>query len=287
MSTAGAGHRPGRPVADFPQPVTGFPLIFRGTFLMRIRKIVGDDFPMSDSQVSRIRADEIEPYRARGGQLRMVLHPGSVGSRSGYMGTAVLQPGEHVVEHFHPYSEEFLFVISGELLLEAEGEDWALGAGDGIYVPIGKRHRLRNVGTTESLAVYHVGPLAPDPSLAHVDTEVLGEPEVEQADGAAGTARVLFRMRVAAERREDFLAAYEKVRFSVAATPGHLRDQICQSTDNPENWMIASEWATLADFVAWKNAEDHRELVRPMLECYSEPEFDSFTVVAETMATWS
>lgn len=260
----------------------------------------GDDFLMSDSRVSRIRADEIAPYRARGGQLRMVLHPGSVGSRSGYMGTAILQPGEHVVEHFHPYSEEFLYVVSGELVLEVEGENWPLAAGEGIYVPIGKRHRLRNVGSTESLTVYHIGPLAPDPSLAHVDTEVLGEPAAgrqdaardardaqEADDTAAGTARVLFMMKVAEDRREDFLAAYEKVRFSVAATRGHIRDQICQAPDNPENWLIVSEWTSLADFFVWEKSEDHKELVRPMRECYSEPEFRSFTVVAETMATWS
>jgi putative monooxygenase len=217
----------------------------------------------------------------------MVLHPGSVGSRSGYMGTAVLQPGEYVVEHFHPYGEEFLFIVRGELVLEAEGENWPLAAGDGIYVPIGKRHRLRNVGTTEAMAVYHVGPLAPDPSLAHVDTEVLGETADEQADDAAGTARVLFMMTVAEEKKDEFLAAYEKVRFSVAATPGHIRDQICQAPDDPEKWMILSEWTSLADFVTWKDAEDHRELVRPMRECYSAPEFRSFTVVAETLATWS
>ncbi|WUH89367.1 cupin domain-containing protein [Streptomyces sp. NBC_00433] len=213
-----------------------------------------------------------------------------MGSRSGYMGTAVLQPGEHVVEHFHPYSEEFLFVVSGDLVLEAEGENWTLGAGEGIYVPIGKRHRLRNVGTTESLTVYHIGPLAPDPSLAHVDTEVLGEPEAgqsEQADGAAGTARVLFMMKVDEDRREEFLAAYEKVRFSVASTPGHIRDQICQAPDDPRSWLIVSEWTTLAEFFTWEKSESHKEIVRPMRECYSDPEFRSFTVVAETLATWS
>jgi heme-degrading monooxygenase HmoA len=217
----------------------------------------------------------------------MVLHPGSVGSRSGYMGTAVLQPGEHVVEHFHPYSEEFLFVVNGDLVLEVEGENWTLTAGEGIYVPIGKRHRLRNVGTTESLTVYHIGPLAPDPSLAHVDTEVLGEPAAEQTDSAAGTARVLFMMKVAEEKREDFLTAYEKVRFSVAATPGHIRDQICRSPEDPQSWLIASEWTSIGEFFTWEKSEGHKELVRPMRECYSEPEFRSFTVVAETLATWS
>jgi quercetin dioxygenase-like cupin family protein/heme-degrading monooxygenase HmoA len=252
---------------------------------MRRARAGGDHFRMSDSRVGRIRAEEIEPYRARGGQLRMVLHPGSVGSRSGYMGTAILRPGEHVVEHFHPYGEEFLYNVTGDLVLEVEGEKWAVGAGEGIYVPIGKRHRLRNVGTTESLTVYHIGPLAPDPSLAHIDTEVLGEEGVGTRDGAAGTARVLFGMKVAEDRREDFLAAYEKVRFSVAATRGHIRDQICQAPDDPASWLIVSEWTSLADFFAWEKSEEHKELVRPMRACYSDPEFRSYTVVAETAGT--
>lgn len=254
---------------------------------MRSPLTVADDFPMRDSRVSRIHAEDIEPYRARGGQLRMVLHPGSVGSRSGYMGTAVLQPDEYVVEHFHPYGEEFLFVVNGTLRLEVEGEDWDLEAGDGVYVPIGKRHRLRNVGATEAFLVYHVGPLAPDPSFAHVDTEVLGEQDTEQPDAAAGHARILFTVRVTEDRREDFLAAYEKVRHSVASTPGHISDQICRSPEDPERWLIVSEWTSLPDFLAWERSDEHREVVRPMRECYSEPEFRSFTVVAETLATRS
>ncbi len=242
---------------------------------------------MSNRQVGRVYSAEIEPYRARGGQLRMVLHPGSVGSRSGYMGTVVLQPGEYVVEHFHPYSEEFLYAINGDLVVEAEGENWTLGAGQGIYVPIGKRHRLRNVGTTESLTVYHVGPLAPDPSLAHVDTEVLGEPQAGTSDAAAGTARILLMVAVAEKDRENFLAAYEKVRFEVASVPGHIRDQICQSPEAPEKWLITSEWTSTADFFAWEKSEGHKELVRPMRAYYSDPEFRSFTVVAETTAAKS
>ncbi|MDN3259852.1 antibiotic biosynthesis monooxygenase [Streptomyces sp. CSDS2] len=178
-----------------------------------------------------------------------------------------------------------MYVINGDLVLEAEGEDWTLGPGDGIDVPIGKRHRLRNVGTTESLTVYHVGPLAPDPSPAHVDTEVLGEPEAESTDAAAGTARILFMVTVTEDKREDFLAAYEKVRFNVAAAAGHIRDQICRSSDNPEMWLIVSEWTSVADFFAWEKSPEHKEVVRPMQACCSDPEFRSFTVVAETMAT--
>jgi putative monooxygenase len=39
-------------------------------------------------------------------------------------------------------------------------------------IPINMRHRFRNVGDVEARMVFHLGPLAPRPSLGHVDTEV-------------------------------------------------------------------------------------------------------------------
>jgi quercetin dioxygenase-like cupin family protein/heme-degrading monooxygenase HmoA len=236
----------------------------------------GEDRVMTKPKTARIRADDITPGRARGGELRIVLGPGTVGSRSGYMGTVQLQPGERVVEHYHPYSEEFLFCVRGEQVLDVEGEQFELAAGEGLYVPIGARHRLRNVGPGEALTVYHLGPLAPDPSLSHIDTESL--------EDTGQRARILFSVRVAEAKRAEFLAAYEKVRHSVARVPGHVRDQICQGSDDPDQWLITSEWTSLADFYAWEKSEQHREVVRPMRDCYTEPQFQSFAVVAETSA---
>ncbi|MEU4240817.1 antibiotic biosynthesis monooxygenase family protein [Actinoplanes sp. NPDC026619] len=106
--------------------------------------------------------------------------------------------------------------------------------------------------------------------------------DTESLTDAEQRARILFSVRVAEERRTDFLTAYEKVRYSVAGVPGHVRDQICQSSDDPDQWLITSEWSSLADFFAWEKSDEHREVVRPMRDCYSQPEFRSFSVVAET-----
>jgi putative monooxygenase len=107
----------------------------------------------------------------RGGELRVLLGPKTVGSTSGFMGVATLQPGERIAEHWHPYSEEFLFLVRGSLVVDLDGEPVELPAGAGLFVPIGVRHRLRNVGTEEAQAVFHLCPLAPRPNLGHVDTE--------------------------------------------------------------------------------------------------------------------
>ncbi len=121
----------------------------------------------------KVAAGEVASNRRRGGDLRVTLSPKTVGSKSGFGGVLRLVPGEFVTEHYHPYSEEFLHVISGELEVALDGEPVPLGAGDSLLVPIGVRHRLVNVGTGEAHAVFHLSPLAPRPELGHVDTEEL------------------------------------------------------------------------------------------------------------------
>jgi quercetin dioxygenase-like cupin family protein/ribosome-associated toxin RatA of RatAB toxin-antitoxin module len=120
------------------------------------------------------RAD-IPPNRRRGAEIRVLLGPATVGSESGFMGVAVLEPGECIAEHYHPYSEEFLYVMSGTLLVDLDGAPTVVRADEGLLVPINIRHRLRNAGTESVRAVFQLSPLAPRPELGHVDTETAGQ----------------------------------------------------------------------------------------------------------------
>ncbi|MFD7703515.1 cupin domain-containing protein [Streptomyces caelestis] len=126
---------------------------------------------MSKHHPRIVDLSETEPNRRRGGDLRTLLTPTSVGSTSGFMGLAIIKPGERIGEHYHPYSEEFVYVVSGALEVDLDGEPFALRAEQGLMIPIDMRHRFRNVGDQEARMVFHLGPLAPHPSLGHVDTE--------------------------------------------------------------------------------------------------------------------
>ncbi|MFD8167409.1 cupin domain-containing protein [Streptomyces cellulosae] len=126
---------------------------------------------MSKQHPRIVDLSETEPNRRRGGDLRTLLTPATVGSTSGFMGLAVIKPGERIAEHYHPYSEEFVYVIEGSLEVDLDGEPFALRAEQGLMIPIDMRHRFRNVGGEEARMVFHLGPLAPHPSLGHVDTE--------------------------------------------------------------------------------------------------------------------
>jgi heme oxygenase (mycobilin-producing) len=103
------------------------------------------------------------------------------------------------------------------------------------------------------------------------------------SDDLQSKARIVFLIRIPAERSEEFLAAYEQVRYEVAnGVPGHLLDQVCRSSTDPEQWLITSEWQRLADFEAWEASPEHRTLIRPMRECMTEAKSLRFTVQAET-----
>lgn len=131
-----------------------------------------------------VNLSDTEPNRRRGGDVRAMLTPATVKSTSGFMGMAIAQPGERIAEHYHPYSEEFVYVVSGRFEVDLDGETHPLVPDQGLLIPIGVRHRFRNVGDVEARMVFHLGPLAPHPSLGHVDTETAEEAAGKVVEGA-------------------------------------------------------------------------------------------------------
>jgi quercetin dioxygenase-like cupin family protein len=129
---------------------------------------VGTDDSVAVPTVAR---RDVPANRRRGGDVRTVLSPGTVGATSGFLGTATLEPGEVITEHWHPYSEEFLYCVRGEVVLRLNGEPRTLRADEGVLIPIGVRHRLANESGATAMLVFQLSPLAPHPALGHVDTE--------------------------------------------------------------------------------------------------------------------
>ncbi|MET9772716.1 cupin domain-containing protein [Streptomyces sp. NPDC006367] len=146
---------------------------------------------MTDQQVRIVSLGDIAPNTRRGGDLRALLTPTTAGSTSGFMGVAIVQPGDRIAEHYHPYSEEFVYVTDGTLEVDLDGAPHALSVGQGVLIPPNMRHRFRNTGDVEARIVFHLGPLAPRPELGHVDTEdAAGNAlPLEGHEGCAGQGR--------------------------------------------------------------------------------------------------
>ncbi|MFL6140711.1 MAG: cupin domain-containing protein [Labedaea sp.] len=132
---------------------------------------------MSTQKISKVAKADVLSNTRRGGDIRVVLGPKNAGATTGFLGTLTLVPGEFVSEHYHPYSEEFLYVVSGTMTVRVDGEPIELSAGEGVLVPKNVRHRVENDTDQPAECVFHLCPLAPKPELGHVDTEELVNPD--------------------------------------------------------------------------------------------------------------
>ncbi|MDI2128996.1 cupin domain-containing protein [Yinghuangia seranimata] len=116
-----------------------------------------------------------------------MLSPTTVGSTCGFMGLAILAPGETISEHYHPYSEEFVHLVCGELEVDLDGVTHTLRPEQSLMVPRHMRHRFRNTGPAEARMVFQLAPLAPKPELGHVDTETPPVPDESHPDIGGGS----------------------------------------------------------------------------------------------------
>jgi putative monooxygenase len=115
--------------------------------------------------------DDMPADKRRGGDVRTLLSPKTCGTTTGFMGVATLAAGDKISEHFHPYSEEFIYVVKGTITADLDGKPTEVKAKQGLFIPIFVKHRLRNTGTEEAFIVFNLAPLAPNPKWGHVDTE--------------------------------------------------------------------------------------------------------------------
>jgi putative monooxygenase len=132
---------------------------------------------MTTQKINKIAKDDVLSNTRRGGDIRVVLGPKTAGATTGFLGVLTLVPGEFVSEHYHPYSEEFLYVVSGSMTIRVDGEPIQVNAGEGLLVPMNVRHRVENDSDQPAECVFHLCPLAPRPELGHVDTEELVNPD--------------------------------------------------------------------------------------------------------------
>ncbi|PPS70970.1 MULTISPECIES: SchA/CurD-like domain-containing protein [Streptomyces] len=94
--------------------------------------------------------------------------------------------------------------------------------------------------------------------------------------------RVVLLVDVHDGAHQEFLDAYEQLCNQVASVPGHVSDQLCQSIENPSQWLITSEWESAPPFLAWVNSEEHVRMVEPLHSCVRDTRSLRFHVVRET-----
>jgi heme-degrading monooxygenase HmoA len=102
---------------------------------------------------------------------------------------------------------------------------------------------------------------------------------------AGEKGRVVFVIKLKPGSEQEFLDAYESIRYEVArGVKGHIVDQVCRSPQDPDEWLITSEWESLDDFLEWERTEEHRALAKPLRDCMAEARSLKYVVKAETSA---
>ena len=56
----------------------------------------------------------------------------------------MMPSGAAEIRHHHERAQQFFYILSGEVLMEVEGQTTRVVAGSGIRVMPGKRHQIRN-----------------------------------------------------------------------------------------------------------------------------------------------
>ncbi|MEU9300988.1 SchA/CurD-like domain-containing protein [Streptomyces sp. NPDC048269] len=105
---------------------------------------------------------------------------------------------------------------------------------------------------------------------------------VSQSAFDGSMIRVVLLMDLYEGTQQRFFEAYEKLRSDIASVPGHISDQLCQSFENPSQWLITSEWESAPQYLAWVNSEHHAEQVKPLGACARVMRPLKFTVLRET-----
>jgi heme-degrading monooxygenase HmoA len=63
---------------------------------------------------------------------------------------------------------------------------------------------------------------------------------------------------------EQFEKAFAEVTRKVKGTPGHISDELLRSDDDPNSYILLSEWESKEAFLAWEDAPIHMQTTTPM-----------------------
>ncbi|GAA1898753.1 SchA/CurD-like domain-containing protein [Streptantibioticus ferralitis] len=94
--------------------------------------------------------------------------------------------------------------------------------------------------------------------------------------------RVILVLHIKEGAEKRFMEVYEKLNRQVVKVPGHISGQLCQSIQNPSEWIITSEWESPAPYFAWVNSAEHVRMVEPMHECVHNTQSLRYGVLRES-----
>jgi mannose-6-phosphate isomerase-like protein (cupin superfamily) len=116
-----------------------------------------------------VNRDRSVPFITKdGSEIRSILDRTNSTARNQSLAEATIPPGTATEEHYHPQAEEIYYVLRGGGVITLAGEQRGVEPGDGILIPPGTRHMIRNI-RQEPLVIL----CCCAPSYSHEDTVLI------------------------------------------------------------------------------------------------------------------
>jgi mannose-6-phosphate isomerase-like protein (cupin superfamily) len=119
---------------------------------------------MSSIRILDVNKDYVEiPLLKSGKMAKAIVHPG-MGAKYGSLNYIVMEPGDENILHVHPNSDDVFYIIQGEgVVVDGDGDEKSLKAGDVVFVPAGTFHAVKPRGPKTFIGVG--GPQPPDVAM--------------------------------------------------------------------------------------------------------------------------
>ena len=101
-------------------------------------------------------------------EIRSILDRTNSTAQNQSLAEATIPPGTATQEHSHPKAEEIYYVLRGWRIMTLAEEQREVRPGDGILIPPGTRHMIRNIGK-EPLVIL----CCCAPPYSHEDTDLV------------------------------------------------------------------------------------------------------------------
>jgi uncharacterized cupin superfamily protein len=117
-----------------------------------------------------------EPFRSRVSARRKQKLGDALGLKNFGVNLTTIPPGAvSALRHWHTHEDEFIYIVSGELVLVTDGGEQRLAAGMCAGFPAGRADGHCLVNRTDRDAVYlEVGDRRPDDAVTYPDDDILG-----------------------------------------------------------------------------------------------------------------
>jgi len=123
---------------------------------------------VSSIRILDVDKDYVEIPLLKGtGKARAIVHPG-MGAKYASLNYVVMDPGEQNIMHVHPKSDDVIYIIQGEGVVEdGDGNEVSFKQGDVIFIPAGVWHAVKARGDKQYIIVG--GPQPPDLAMFNPD----------------------------------------------------------------------------------------------------------------------